>query len=147
MVVPLFFYNVLMNDQFFFDMFYPSRTGGILFLTICFFAPFSSFIRIDYPTFRHQAELDMLKMEPFTAKYAASANHQRQDDVGIFLVSCILSAVSGPFLFVYRIYRLVRPVGSAEAWGLVNKFRGGRMMQFTGGGNDGDKTECSARDG
>ena len=43
----------------------------------------------------------MLKMEPFTAKYAASSNHQRQDDVGIFLVSC-------PFLFVYRIYRLVR---------------------------------------
>lgn len=66
-----------------------------MFLTICFFAPFSSFIRIDYPTFRHQAELDMLKMEPFTAKYAASSNHQRQDDVGIFLVSCILSAVSG----------------------------------------------------
>ena len=84
-VIPLFFGNVLMNDQFFFDMFYPSRTGGILFLAICFFAPFSSFIRIDYPTFRHQAELDM-----------------------IFLVSCILSAVSGPFLFVYRIYRLVR---------------------------------------
>ena len=56
----------------------------------------------------YQAELDMLKMEPFTAKYAASANHQRQDDVGIFLVSCILSAVSGPFLFVYRICRLVR---------------------------------------
>ena len=107
-VVPLFFGNVLVNDQFFFDMFYPSRTGGILFLAICFFAPFSSFIRIDYPTFRHQAELDMLKMEPFTAKYAASSNHQRQDDVGIFLVSCILSAVSGPFLFVYRIYRLVR---------------------------------------
>ena len=31
-VVPLFFGNVLVNDQFFFDMFYPSRTGGILFL-------------------------------------------------------------------------------------------------------------------
>ena len=43
-VVPLFFGNVLVNDQFFFDMFYPSRTGGILFLAICFFAPFSSFI-------------------------------------------------------------------------------------------------------
>ena len=146
MVVPLFFGNILVNDQFFFDMFYPSRTGGILFLTICFFAPFSSFIRIDYPTFRHQAELDMLKMEPFTAKYAASANHQRQYDVGIFLVSCILSAVSGPFLFVYRIYRLVR-LSAALKRGDWEINSGVRMMQFTGEGNDGDKTECSARDG
>ena len=105
MVVPLFFGNALVNDQFFFDMFYPSRTGGILFLAICFFAPFSSFIR--NPTIPHsadQAELDMLKMEPFTAKYAASSNHQRQDDVGIVLVSCTPFGRFRPVSFSYTGY-------------------------------------------
>ena len=91
-VVPLFFGNVLVNDQFFFDMFYPSRTGGILFLAICFFAPFSSFIRIDYPTFRHQVLYPFGRFRPVPFR--------------------IQDIQAGP------------PVGSAEAWGLVNKFLG-----------------------
>lgn len=77
------------------------------FLVFFFFCtPFSSFVKIEYQTYRHKAEQELYRIGSFEGKLAASSNNQRMDDAGMFLMALFISAVSGPFFFVYRFYKL-----------------------------------------
>lgn len=80
----------------------------ILLLFFCFCMPFSSLIQLEYKTHRHQAELDLYKVDHLIGSMAARTNSQRMDDAGMFIISLLLSAVSGPYFFVYRLYMLIR---------------------------------------
>lgn len=105
-LVPTLFGTMMFNFKSFNRVFYPTMASGILFVAFCFFAPFSSFVHIEYNTFRHKAEQQLYKTDPFGGQMVAGAGNQRTDDAGLFIASCLLSVVSGPFFFVQRVYKL-----------------------------------------
>lgn len=105
-IVPAFFGTMMFNVKSFQRIFYPTFLSGTLFLAFCFFAPFSSFVNIEYNTYRHKAEQQLYKTDPFGGMTVASANKQRTDDAGLFIVSVMLSVISGPYFFVRRVYKL-----------------------------------------
>lgn len=123
-VVPLFFGNVLVNDQFFFDMFYPSRTGGILFLAICFFAPFSSFIRIDYPNIPPSGRAGYAENGAIYCEIRGLLQSPAAGRCGDLPRVLYPFGRFRPVPFRIQDIQAGPPVGSAEAWGLVNKFLG-----------------------
>lgn len=83
-----------------------SVPARILIAAFCFCAPFSSFVKIEFKTFRDQAERNLYKTDAISGSMAASSNQQRTDEAGIFIMSVMISAVSGPYFFVYRLYKL-----------------------------------------
>lgn len=103
--IPIFSGNLAMNARMFQSLFYPSRTAWLIFLAICFFAPFSSFVQVDYNTYRRKAETNLFTSGVFN-DVATGMSSTRSDDAGLFIVSVIVSALSGPFFFVYRFYKL-----------------------------------------
>ena len=74
-------------------------------LLLCFFLPSSSFITLQYNTYRHQAETNIFKSGLVFRDVGTSVN-QRMDDIGLFVISVLLSVISGPFFFVYRFVRM-----------------------------------------
>lgn len=107
-LVPTLFGTMMFNLKSFNRVFYPSMASGILFVAFCFFAPFSSFVNIEYTTYRHKAEQQLYKTDPFGGMAAAGANKQRTDDAGLFIASLLVSVISGPFFFARRLYNLKR---------------------------------------
>lgn len=105
-LVPAFFGTMMFNLKSFNRVFYPTMASGILFVAFCFFAPFTSFVNIEYTTYRHKAEQQLYKTDPFGGMAAAGANKQRTDDAGLFIASLLVSVISGPFFFVQRVYKL-----------------------------------------
>ena len=93
------------SDRAFENIFYPSELGRTIFLLLCFFLPSSSFITLQYNTYRHQAETNIFKSGLVFRDVGTSVN-QRMDDIGLFVISVLLSVISGPFFFVYRFVRM-----------------------------------------
>lgn len=77
-------------------------------VVFCFSLPFSSFVKIEYKTYRHKAEQELYQVGTYVGNMSASSNHQRMDDAGLFIVSLLVSAVSGPFFLIYRLYKMVQ---------------------------------------
>lgn len=105
-IVPVLGINLMFKESSFRNLFYPSTVRAIVILAICFFAPFGSWVQIEYNTYRHKAEQDLYKVDPFAGRMVAGSNNQRNDEVGIFIFSVIVSALSGPYFFVYRLFKL-----------------------------------------
>jgi len=105
MFIPVFSLNLAMNARTFQNLFYPSRTAWFIFLAVCFFAPFSSFVQVDYNTYRRKAETNLFTRGVFN-DVATGMGSTRSDDAGLFIVSVLISALSGPYFFVYRLYKL-----------------------------------------
>ena len=72
----------------------------------CFFLPFGSFVKIDFFSPRHEAEKNIQNYEAQTAKSMSTQGYNKLDDIGLFLFSLFLLLISGPFFFVYRLYKL-----------------------------------------
>jgi len=102
--LPILFGTVKFRKAAFLSMIYPSKIGGTVFLLICFFAPFSSFIQIQYNTYRHTAEAKLFS-GGLIFRDLTGTNATKMDDAGIFIVNVLLSLLSGPFMFVYRFWR------------------------------------------
>ena len=77
-------------------------------VVFCFSLPFSSFVKIEYKTYRHKAEQELYQVGTYVGNMSASSNHQRMDDAGLFIVSLLVSAVSGPFFLIYRLYKMLQ---------------------------------------
>lgn len=75
---------------------------------VCFLAPFGSYIQLEIHSFRRKTETELYSSEPISGNIAAKAGVEKIDDISLFIVSLILSALSGPFFFLYRPYKLVQ---------------------------------------
>lgn len=106
--IPVPFGHLVFNAKSFNRIMNYSVPVRILFLFFCFCIPFSSLIQLEYKTHRHQAELDLYKADHLSGSIAAGTNSQRMDDAGLFIMSLLFSAVSGPYFFIYRFYMLIR---------------------------------------
>lgn len=106
--VPVIFGNLAFNLKSFNRITNLSTSGQILLGLFCFCVPFSSFVPLEYQTYRHKAEDKLYQMDVFTINVAATSNNQRLDDVGFFIMSLMISAVSGPYFLVYRVYQLLK---------------------------------------
>ncbi|MBQ6835204.1 MAG: hypothetical protein IJO55_12430 [Lachnospiraceae bacterium] len=102
--LPYLFGTMRFRKAAFMNMIYPTKLGGAIFLLICFFAPFSSFIQIPYNTYRHTAEAKLFS-GGLIFRDLTGTNATKMDDAGIFIVNVLLSLLSGPFMFVYRFWR------------------------------------------
>ena len=105
-IIPILGLNLMFKESSFRKLFYPSTIRAMVILLICFLAPFGSWVQIEYNTYRHKAEQDLYKVDPFAGRMAVDSNNQRNDDVGLFIFSVIFSALSGPYFFVYRLFKL-----------------------------------------
>lgn len=106
--VPVIFGKLAFNLKSFNRITNLSTSGRILLGLFCFCVPFSSYVQLEYKTYRHKAESNLYKMDAFTANLAAGSNSQRMDDAGFFIMSLVVSAVSGPYFLVYRVYQLLK---------------------------------------
>ena len=104
-LIPILGGNMAISDRAFENIFYPSELGRTIFLLLCFFLPSSSFITLQYNTYRHQAETNIFKSGLVFRDVGTSVN-QRMDDIGLFVISVLLSVISGPFFFVYRFVQM-----------------------------------------
>lgn len=104
-LIPVLGGNMAISDRAFENIFYPTEPGRTIFLLLCFFLPSSSFITLQYNTYRHQAETNIFKSGLVFRDVGTSVN-QRMDDIGLFVISVLLSVISGPFFFIYRFVRL-----------------------------------------
>lgn len=102
--LPFLFGTMRFRKAAFMNMIYPTKVGGTIFLLICFFAPFSSYIQIQYNTYRHNAEKNLFSTGHIFHDLTGT-NGIKMDDAGIFIVSVLLSLLSGPFMFFYRFWR------------------------------------------
>lgn len=105
LIVPIWAFALRLKPESFYGIMYPSSISGFLIPILIVFAPFSSLVQIDYKTHRHSAEQQLSGGDPLVYRYAIQSNQQRTDDVGLFIFSVCLAVVSGPFFFVYRLYK------------------------------------------
>ncbi len=104
--IPTFFGHLAFNAKTFYRvMEYPIWIKSLI-LLFCFCIPSSAFVKLEYQTHRHKAEQDLYKVGTYVANMTATSNNQRMDDAGMFIMSLIVSALSGPFFAVYRVYKL-----------------------------------------
>ena len=82
---------------------------------ICFFMPFGSFVKIDFFSPRHEAEKNIQIFDAQAAKSMSTQSYGKLDDVGMFLFSFFLLFISGPFFFIYRIYKIWQISGHIKA--------------------------------
>lgn len=104
--IPTSFGHFTFNARIFSKIMNLSVPARILTAAFCFCVPFSSFVKIEFKTYRDQAERNLYKADAIAGNMAASCNQQRTDEVGIFIMSAMISAVSGPYFFLYRLYKL-----------------------------------------
>lgn len=104
--VPTFWGYLAFNAKTFTKIMNYSLGMKLFLVGFCFCIPFSSFVKLEYKTHRHTAEQQLYKIGSLEGSLAASSNNQRMDDAGMFIMSLLISAVSGPFFFVYRFYKL-----------------------------------------
>ena len=103
-MIPLFVWDVRLNAMSVRQMLNPSAIGKFLLFAVCFFFPFTSYIKIELKTYRHQAEASLWKRGA-TRDIVNATNTTRSEDAGLFIAEVILSAISGPYFFVRRLYR------------------------------------------
>ena len=106
MFIAVPFGHLIYNTRSFNSMTSLSVSAHILLALACFLAPFGSRVRLDFDTQRSKAEVDIYKSDPISGRMAAGSSAHRTDVAGMFIFEIMVSAVSGPFFFVYRIYKL-----------------------------------------
>lgn len=106
--VPVFSFHLAFNPRTFERMMNYSVGLKAFWEFFVFCIPFSSFVKLEIKTKRHEMEQKLYEIGDLGAKLAASSNNQRMDDAGMFLMSLMVSAVSGPFFLVYRLYKLAQ---------------------------------------
>ena len=106
-VIPFLVWDVNLNANSVRQMLNPSQLSQIITYAICFFFPFTSYVKIELKTYRHQAEVNLWKRGA-TRDIVNATNTTRTEDAGLFIAEVILSAISGPYLFVRRIYRFLQ---------------------------------------
>lgn len=104
--LPFFYGHFAFNARAFDKILNLSIPAQLLIAAICFFIPFSSYVSFGANTYRHKAELDIYKLEPISGNYISGFGSHRMEDVGLFMVSILLSIVSGPFFYIYKLYKL-----------------------------------------
>ncbi|WP_250228621.1 hypothetical protein [Anaeropeptidivorans aminofermentans] len=105
-IIPTFFGYWSMNIRAFTAMTTLSVQKTILLALGCFLAPFGAYVRLEINTHRPQAEAGLYDLDLAAGNAAVRVGPQRIDDISLFIVSLILSALSGPFFFFYRPYKL-----------------------------------------
>lgn len=70
-LVPVLGMTLMFKESSFHNLFYPSTVRAAVIMAICFLAPFGSWVQIEYNTYRHKAEQDLYKVDPFTGRMAA----------------------------------------------------------------------------
>ncbi len=104
--IPIFFGYVALNERAFNTITNLSLSMHILLATVCFLVPFASYINLGINTYRHEAETNLYDLEPITGSVLAGYGNHKVDEIGFFVISIILSIVSGPFFFIYKLYKL-----------------------------------------
>ena len=84
-----------------------SPSGFIKLGLIVFLLPFASYVSIDLTSSRHQATLDLHSTNQYYhyGRGGAGGSSQGMEKAVSVLISIIISAVSGPFFFVYRLFK------------------------------------------
>ena len=103
--IPTFFGYLTFNMRAFEAMTRLSPFRNIFLGLICFFLPFASYVKLDFNSIRDKAEMDLYRLEPLSGGQSASAGGPRLDGVGMFVISVLLSIVSGPFFFAYKMFK------------------------------------------
>ena len=104
--IPIFMYGLTFNVQSFIALVTFSLPELIITVLILFLLPFGSFVKWDFFSPRHEAENNIQNFEPQTAKSISEQGSNKLDDVGMFIFSFFILIISGPFFFVYRLYKL-----------------------------------------
>lgn len=104
-IVPVWTFVLRFKPERFEAIMHPSALYGGLMLLYAFCLPFSSFVKLEYQTHRHEAEKQLSGGDPLVYHQVVQFNNQRTDDVGMFIISFLIALVSGPFSFVYKLYQ------------------------------------------
>ena len=106
MFIPTFFGHLAFNARVFDSITNLSLQNSILLGIFCFIIPFGSYVRLEFNSYREKAEIDLYRLEPLSGGQSAGSTGPRLDGVGLFVITIILSILSGPFFFVYRLFKL-----------------------------------------
>lgn len=99
---------VRLSSRAFYEMFFPSQYGEILFLAFCFFLPFSQLTYISLSPVKDRAIRKLQSQDALVAHRINRTSAYNYDDLGIFVLAVLLAVVAGPFWFVYRVLRIRR---------------------------------------
>lgn len=107
--VPLFsdFYFTF-NQKTFYSMLNMSTNKQVLLYALCFLIPFGKYFNLRNNTFRFAQEAKASQLDNRTSSIIVGSSHLLLEDIGLFIVSVLISALSGPFFFVYRPYKMWR---------------------------------------